>query len=349
MPTARKNKASTAKVVSALRKLSIRPRPRQPARKPTRRMNASVVKRRPSQKIPRISAPCVIKDVERLTTIVVPTATTAGQLLYNIAANPMACPRLSATASQFDSWYGTMHMEVETTGNAFSKDFVVIRHVANGDPSRIPTVANVLLNLAETSERRGEQARLQLDCNKRASVSAIWSESYNPRKPIIDSDPTECNLGQFIIVSNGSPGTDPVSLVVRMRYIVHFFSPIYTPWVVDTSRVITAAGGGISSANVFGNSPTYSGNGSQLVTTGNSVNFPLAGNYTINFYQSGGTITAAPTASSSPAVTFTPYSAMFNSGSSTSNWDITTTAANTVVTFVVTGTTTASRLEISPN
>jgi phage FluMu protein gp41 len=345
MPNTRKPKASTAKVVAAIKRMSIKPRPRRVIRKP-RAKSGSQLLRRASQKIPRISAPCVIKDVERLTTISIPTTTTAGQLLYSIAANPMNCPRLSATASQFDSWYGAMFLEVETTGNAFSKDFVVIRHLANGDPSRIPTVASTLLNLAETSERKGEQARLQLDCNKRASVSAIWSESYNPRKPIIDTDPSECNLGQFIIVSNGSPGTDSVSLVVRMRYVIHFFSPIYEPWVYDTSKVFISGGTGISNSNLFGSAPVITGNGSETVSA-NTITFPKAGPYTMAYYAVG-TSVGAPSATFTGASSISPYSNVNTTGLASANWDFVA-AANATVTFTQSGTITYCRVEISPN
>jgi hypothetical protein len=343
----RKTKTATSKVVAAIKRMSIKPNTRR--RPKTKKMNPKSVSRRSAQKIPSIQAPCLIKDVERLTTINIPTTTTAGQLLYNIAANPMVCPRLSATASQFDSWYGNMSMEVETTGNAFSKDFVVLRHLANGDPSRIPTVANNLLNLAETSERNGEQARLQLDCNRRARVTAIWSESYNPRKPIIDSDPTECNLGQFIIVSNGSPGTEAVSLVVRMRYRIHFFSPIYEPWTYDTSKIFMS-GGTISTANMFGTAPTITGNGSQSIVANNQINFPKQGAYTINFNMLGSGISTFPTYTASPSVTSSvTFATVTTATASTASWDIVTSSTNTVLTFVGNGTITNSRLEISPN
>jgi len=345
--TQRKTKPSTAKVVAAIKRMSIKPRARRPQRQQRARVQSQVMRRAP-QKIPRINSPCMIKDVERLTTISIPTSTTAGQLLYNVTANPMNCPRLSATASQFDTWHGHMIMEVETTGNAFSKDFVVLRHLANGDPSRLPTVASTLLNLAETSERKGEQARLQLDCNKRASVSAIWSESYNPRKPLIDSDPSECNLGQFIIVSNGSPGTDPVSLVVRMRYQIHFYSPIYEPWVYDTSKVFIGAGGGISNTNLFGNAPTISGNGSETVS-GNVVTLPKIGPYTVAYIVGGTGIGSGPTAVFSSASSVNNYGNMSISTGAIANWDFITTAANSTITFTQAGTITSSRLEISPN
>jgi hypothetical protein len=347
MPNSKKPKSTATKVAAALKKLSIRPRPRRaPVRKPAIRN----VSRRPSQRIPSIQAPCVIKDVERMTTISVASGTTAGQLLYNIAANPMTCPRLSATASQFDSWYGTMSMEVETTGNAFSKDFVVLRHLANGDPSRIPTLANTLLNLAETSERSGEQARLQLDCNRRARVTAIWSESYNPRKPLIDSDPSECNLGQFIIVANGSPGTDPVSLVVRMRYRIHFFSPIFEPWTYDTSKTIIGAGGGISNSNLFGNAPNLTGNGAETVSA-NTITIPKIGRYTMAYYVAGTSITAGPSAvwTGVSVPDTVNYSNVSYPTVAVSNWNFVTNAVNATVTFTQSGTITASRVEISPN
>lgn len=341
----KRTKGNVAKVAAALRKISIKPK-----KAAVRRARPSrPIARRPAQKIPGIQAPCIIKDVERMTTIAVTTSTSAGQLLYNIAANPMVCPRLSATASQFDSWYGSMSMEVETTGNAFSKDFVVLRHLANGDPSRIPTVANTLLNLAETSERAGEQARLQLDCNRRARVTAIWSESYNPRKPLIDADPSECNLGQFIIVANGSPGTDTVSLVVRMRYRIHFFSPIYEPWTYDTSKTIVSGGSGVSNTNIFGNTPTFSGNGAETVPASNTITFPKIGRYTMNYYAGGSSIGSGPTAVFTDTKDIVNYSNISITSAASANWNFETTSVNAKVVFTQAGTITSSRVEISPN
>jgi len=142
-------------------------------------------------------------------------------------------------------------MEVETTGNAFSKNFIILRHFPNGDPSRIPSPGQSLLNAAEAYDRKSESVKLQLDSNSKGICKAPWNLSYNPQKPINDTDPSERNLGVFVIVSNGSPGTDPVDITVRFRYNFRFFGPIYAPLIPDNSKLAIAAP--VTNANIFGN------------------------------------------------------------------------------------------------
>lgn len=235
-------------------------------------------------KAPRVSNVCVMNNTERVTTITIAPSTVPGTLLYQVPVNPNSAPRLQATASQFDSWYGNVSLEVETTGNAFSKDYVVVKHVPNGDPARLPASSSSLLNFAETSGRNGDVRKLQLDSNQSVSVSAPWSESYNPKKPINDPDPSDCNNGLFIIVANGSPGTDSVSLTVRLRYNIHFYGPIFTPLVTDSSISIDSTVG-ISNSNFFGSASVIVGSG--VFVSGNNLLFAKPGRYLVAFSSVG--------------------------------------------------------------
>lgn len=191
-----------------------------------------------------INAISTLNGTERVATITIPTSSTPGQLLYTLENNPNSAPRAKAVASQFDSWHSVTDIEVETTGNAFAKNFLIIRHIPNGDPSRIPTDPQSLLNFAEAYSRKGESFKLQLDSNGKGTVRAPWNGvSYNPRKPINDIDPSERNNGLFIIVSNGSPGADPVDITIRYRYSFKFYGPIFQPLLPNTSSSLTGGSG----------------------------------------------------------------------------------------------------------
>lgn len=268
-PANRRRKAPRIKSSPAARRLR---RPVQPTRRSPASNNIS---RRPNNTNPLVSK-CSFSALERITTVPVPTSVTSGTLLYTLLANPLSAPRLRAIASQFDSWYGEMSMEVETTGNSFSKDYVILRHLPNGDPSLIPTTADSLLALSETSDRPGESTRLQLDSNKVARVTAPWKTSYNPRKPIVDADLNDCNNGLFIIVADGSPGTDPVNLTIRIRYTIHFYGALVSPILPDRSTKISSAAPTASS--IFGAAPTISGVGG-ATASGNTVVFTNPGRY----------------------------------------------------------------------
>jgi hypothetical protein len=139
-----------------------------------------------------------------------------------------------------------MALEAETTGNAFSKNYVIIRHLPNGDPAQIPSQAESLLNTVEACGRPSESQRLQLDSNRKAVVVASWARSYNKNKPIVDPDANDANNGLFLLVSNGSPGTESVDVVLRLRYNIRFFGPIAKPLIPDTSLQVTSTTGSLT-------------------------------------------------------------------------------------------------------
>lgn len=239
-----------------------------------------------------MNASVFFRDTERVATLSIPAFSSPGDLLATFAVNPLSAPRLRAVAQQFDSWRGQMSMEVETTGNAFSKNYVILRHLPNGDPSVVPSNRDALLNTVEASARPGESARLQLDSNRPASVSARWAESYNKNKPIVDADLNDCRNGQFLIVSNGSPGAEIVTLTVRLHYQIRFFGPIYRALVPDSSTRIFATG---APASPWSNA-SLSGNGSGYVsftTSDSTVTLP-AGVYLFAQSHTGTGITAVP-------------------------------------------------------
>lgn len=201
------------------------------------------------------------QDTERLLTVTIAPSSTPGQLLAQIPVNPLSPPRLQSVARQFDSWHGMMALEAETTGNAFSKNYVIIRHLPNGDPAQIPSQAEALLNTVEACGRPSESQRLQLDSNRKAVVVASWASSYNKNKPIVDPDANDANNGLFLLVSNGSPGTESVDVVLRLRYNIRFFGPIAKPLVPDASIDLYSATGTLAApwagANFAGPGTNY--------------------------------------------------------------------------------------------
>jgi len=291
---------------------------------------------------------CRMSATERVTQVIVPSGVTPGTLLFTSPVNPTSSPRLAAVATQFDSWHGTVTMEVETTGNAFSQDYAILRHVPNGDPSRLPTNARNLLNLAETCERRSESAKLQLDSNKTAQVVATWKTSYNPRKPILDNDPSECNNGLFILVADGSPGTVAVNLTIRFRYNIVFYGPQANPVVLNSANSIVGAGA-ISVASIFGNAPVVTGPGG-TTAGGNIITIAPGGPVLISVNVQGSAL-AVPTFSISGGTITTVASAakLSASGNDVSYDVIVAPGAKCLLTTVVTGTSvSASQVYVSP-
>lgn len=315
-------------------------------RRPRARNNPNNIMRRKSGQ-PSFTAHCKVSAIERVTQVIVPTTVTPGTLLWTSPVNPRVSPRLAATASQYDSWFGKFTLEVETTGNSFSSDYVILRHVPNGDPARLPTNARNLLALAETCDRPSESYKLQLDSNKTGRVTAIWSSSYNPRKPIIDTDPSECNNGQFIIVADGSPGTSAVNLTIRLRYEVSFFGPISAPTTTNSSQSITATGA-ITSANLF-NANVSVGPGS-VTAVGNVLTIPVAGEYIVTYYATGTTL-GVPSAVLSAGGSFAvPTFINVSSGTvAMATWNITTTAATTLTLTMTSATITTSYAQFDPH
>lgn len=283
---------------------------------------------------------------ERVATITIPVNSTPGQLLFTLENNPNSAPRASAISSQFDSWHSVTELEVETTGNAFAKNFIVIRHLPNGDPSRIPTEPQSLLNFAEAYSRRYESCKLQLDSNGKGVVRAPWrGVSYNPRKPINDSDPSERNNGLFIIVSNGSPGTDPVDITIRYRYALKLYGPIFQPILPNLTASLTG-GSGLTAVAPLPLNMVLSGF-PVLSRTTNSLTLK-AGSYLMTTNLTGTGITSG-FVPSSPGVIFTIVAAS-NSGLNASQaWTFTLPSA-AVVTFggVIATTLTAASVFLSP-
>lgn len=234
-----RNQAVVRKVVKTLKNMKLDPKPQKPAktRNQRNRPRRARTTRRPNM------SEVHFQDTERLATVTVEPGVSPGTLLSMIPVNPLTPPRLQSVARQFDTWKGTMTLEAETTGNAFSKNYVILRHLPNGDPAQIPFEPRALLNTVEAGGRPSDSQRLQLDSNRKATVSATWTHSYNKNKPIVDPDLNDANNGLFLLVSNGSPGTESVDVVLRVRYDIRFYGPVAKPLVTDASVDLYSATG----------------------------------------------------------------------------------------------------------
>jgi len=276
-----------------------------------------------------INAVSVLNGTERITTVTIPTTTTAGKLLYLLENNPSSAPRANAVSTQFDSWSSTTEIEVETTGNAFAKNFVVIRHVPNGDPSRLPADPESLLNFAEAYSCPGESYKLQLDSNAKGVVRAPFrATTYNPHKPIRDQDPSERNNGLFIIVANGSPGVDPVDITIRFRYSFRFYGPIFRSILPNLSSRLESSTGS-TPALPFGTAPSRAGPAAVTNTTSSITLVP--GDY-LAFLRVTGTGITANSTPSSPGVTFTSLGAVASATAAIATYTFSL-AVNSVISF----------------
>lgn len=274
-----------------------------------------------------INSTSTLNGTERVATVTIPTTSTPGQLLFTLENNPNSAPRAKAVASQFDSWHSVTEIEVETTGNAFAKNFLIIRHIPNGDPSRIPTDPQSLLNFSEAYSRKGESFKLQLDSNGKGVVRAPWAGiSYNPRKPVNDTDPSERNNGLFIIVSNGSPGAESVDITIRYRYSFKFYGPIFQSLLPNFSSSLTG-GSGFTPAAPFPSTMVVSGPGI-LSRTVNSITL-RSGDYLLNANINGTAITSAFTLTS-PGITFFPIALSGGTTQSTQIWSFSLPATATL-------------------
>jgi hypothetical protein len=289
----------------------------------------STISRRNPQSSMNVNSNNRCSALERVATFTIPTTSQPGDLLFTLQNNPTSAPRSSAIASQFDSWHGVTSIQVESTGNAFAKNFVVIRHVPNGDPARLPAPGQPLLNIAESYSRRGESIKLQLDSNSKPFCTAPWRGiSYNTRKPILDDDPSERNNGLFIIVSNGSPGTESVDITVRYKYDFHFYGPLYTGILPNLSGRITTTTG-TTPAAPLGTNPTIDGNS---ITANTATTFTLIpGNYLLSYGFSGTVVTGQISISSSSGTLTQLVGTFSTTGSSRSAF--LQTQSNTVITI----------------
>jgi hypothetical protein len=325
-------------------KIKQRPKQTQKTRGPSNGM--SKLNPRPTNAFRQMSV-CEFAAEERVATVVVPITSSPGDLLYSALVSPTVPPRLSTLTSQFSSWRGEMWMRVESTGNAFSSNYVALKYFNNSDFARVPTDPSTLLSFAEASDRANSTARLQLDSNKVSEVNAPWALSANKTKLILDTDPSDCNNGQFLIVSNGSPGTTAVTLTVRIRYRIRLIEAIVAPFLLNSSKLFTGVAP-LTATNFIGTTPISIGPG-VLSATANTVTFPAPGSYIVTSYAVGTGLTAATGTITGGTFLAPSYTNVSSGTVSMGTWNVTTTATNAIFSITQPATTiTASNFQINP-
>lgn len=189
-------------------------------------------------------AVAMLASTEVVAPVPVPANSRRGDLLYAVEVNPRKLgPTLAAMATQAESWAGNFEFLLAVNGDALAKNYAIARWLPDGRLSKLPAGGDALWRLARGNPRARTTDKAKLKYNiiagqeTSASVKAPWLQTYNPRKPVEDEDPSDRNLGVFIIVSNGPPGQD-ITIDVDVTYEVYLMGGIPTKVIVDTSTRI---------------------------------------------------------------------------------------------------------------
>jgi hypothetical protein len=179
--------------------------------------------------------------------ITVPTDAFIGQNLFQLEVNPTMIPRLSVIASQYKQWKGDMKLHVESLGNAFSLSSVTSAFFPDPDPAELPSDPIALLRAIDAAPSK---RNLHLQDTSIKTVDAPWSLTTNPWKFNVDTDPSDRANGLFVIISNGTPGSDPVNVKISLSYDITFQGNTFQPMIpalITPARTLASVTGGITS------------------------------------------------------------------------------------------------------
>lgn len=238
---------------------------------------------------------------EPLDPIRVPPDSQLGTLLYSEECNPARLGEiLKAQASQAQSWKGNYEFKLRVNGSVNAKNYAVARWLPDADKSKLPTNPQRLWKYVRGTaqeDKRPDRAFVKYNIvseqnrNSSYKVKASWSGTFNPKKPIEDTDPSERSLGLFVIVSNGPPGED-ITIDVDVHARGHFYGPTPSPTLIDTSAVVTATP--TSLTQPFGTNTLVQGPGS-VEAAGNRLSIGNPGTYLVALRYAGTGITQVPT------------------------------------------------------
>lgn len=266
-------------------------------------------KRRASRQRPNGPAKPVDGDIpfisydfsEPLDPIRVPPNSTFGTLLYAEECNPARLGEmLKAQASQAQSWRGNYEFKLRVNGSVNAKNYAIARWLPDADISKLPSNPERLWKYVRGTAQQDDRPdrafvkyNIVSEQNRNSSykVKASWSGTFNPKKPIKDTDPSERSLGLFVIVSNGPPGED-ITIDVDVHAKGHFYGPTPSPTLLDASTLVTATPS--SNAQPFGSNTVVSGTGS-VEATGNVLTIGNPGTFLVAIRYTGTAITQVPT------------------------------------------------------
>jgi len=294
-----------------------------------------------------------VHDSEIVAPVDVPLDAGRGDLLYAVEVGPRTLgPILAATASQAQSWAGDFTFQLYVNGSVNAKNYAIARWLPDAKLSSIPAGGIALWKLARgKTQREGtknirDKAHIKYNVvsNQYAEVHACWEQSYNPKKPVVDDDPTEMNLGVFIIVANGPPG-EAIVIDVEVRYDVFLMGPVPTEVVVDRSVRVNANPTSVSI--LFGPTATQVGEG-LLVLTSNSFSV-RDGKYLVTHAFVGTAMTAPPSFSVSSG-TISALSLAVSATSMIATYVLTVSPGPAVVTLgsIIATTLTSHTLRLAP-
>lgn len=264
-----------------------------------------------------------VTETEPVDPITVPANSKRGTLLYAVEINPRKLGRiLAAAASQAQSWAGNFTFQMRVNGSVNATNYALARFLPDADLSKLPNNAEELWRYvrATTSGSPNKQMNRALDrafvkfniiSDEASTVSASWEQSYNPIKPMSDTDPSEANLGVFVIVSNGPPLED-ITIDLDVKEDVYLCGPAPRTVLTDTSVFASAVP---TSNGALGSQFTQEGNGS-LDHTNTSYTITQPGRYLINhqFYGTG--------IASIPAITVSPNATKFWQWDARADWAV---------------------------
>lgn len=289
----RNNKGKTSAAAS---------RPAQP-RKSNRRPQRQRGPRRPraQQSIDGDVAFTTYNVSEPLSPIVVPSDSAMGTLLYAEECNPARLGEiLRAQASQSQSWRGDYVFKMRVNGSVNAKNYAIARWLPDADKSKLPLNKDRLWKYVRGTaqdDQRPDRAFVKYNIisetnrNSSFSVRASWKGTFNPKKPIDDTDPSERSLGLFVIVSNGPPG-EAITIDVDVHAVGKFYGPTPTPTIINSAAAVTATPTSLSTP--FGVNTVVQGPGS-VDATGNKLMVDSPGEYLVAIRYVGTGITAVPT------------------------------------------------------
>lgn len=243
-----------------------------------------------------------IEATEWIQTVIVPTASARGELLATIEVSPQAFRLAKAASTQAQSWAGDFKFGLRTNGSVNAKNYCIGRFLPNAEPSVIPQDPVERWAFIRSSRKLATNGKKQADdeykilkynviSDQIVTIDAPWKYSYNPIKPVIDDNPTEANLGLFVIVGNGPPGEDVV-VDIEVSYKIYLIGPTPRSVLVDNSVALKATPSGLNAP--IGTSISETGNGYISILGTNTIVIPTAGNYLVNLFYTGTGITGNP-------------------------------------------------------
>lgn len=250
---------------------------------------------------------CDVIDVtEPLESIIVPADSPRGTKLQAIEINPLTLGKsLQARGLQNQSWAGNFRFHVRTNGSVNTRNYAQVKFLPNASLANLPADGNELwrtvraktTRLAKQGKSDREFVKFNIISDRECTVDVPWDASFNPIKPVQDSDESERSLGVLIFVSNGPPG-EAMQLDIDVDCFVYFCGP--TPRSVMLNNSVLVTGTPSSLTTPFA---TYTVKGPGSTQVDPSLITLRPGTYSIDIRWIGTGITVQPPVITSVAVT----------------------------------------------